>query len=98
MKEIISSQLDMVSGGWADVDGSGRRSATNGGSRSGESNLGGNSGNSGKTGNGSLQSFLLQYSPYGSGSGASGFWGSGSGSLSSGGGYNSEARHVGNYR
>lgn len=94
MKEILSSQLDMISGGWADVDGSGRRSATNGGSRSGESNHGGNSGN---TGNRGVQSFLSQNSPYGSGSGASGFWG-GSNSFSGGGvrgGYNANARRAG---
>lgn len=35
MKEILSSQMDNVTGGWADQDGSGHHSATNGGSRSG---------------------------------------------------------------
>jgi len=69
MKEILSHQLDSVAAAWADADGSGHHSATNGGSRSGETSTGGNSGNY------SLQSFLSQNSPYGSGSSASGIWG-----------------------
>jgi hypothetical protein len=68
MKEILSSQYDAVSGGWQDADGSGHRSSSNGGS--GSSSSGGNNGN-----DHSLQSFLSQNSPYGSGSGASGVWG-----------------------
>ncbi|MGJ0193237.1 hypothetical protein ACR6A7_12940 [Pantoea sp. RRHST58] len=92
MKNILSNQLDSISGGWADVDGSGHHSATNGGSRSGQSNTGGNSGNH------SLQSFLSQNFPYGSGSGASGFWGgtsTGNGYGSNTHGYNADARHAG---
>lgn len=68
MKEILSSQLDAVSGGWQDRDGSGKRSSDNGGS--GSSSRGGNNG-----GDRGLQSFLSKNSPYGSGSGAGGFWG-----------------------
>lgn len=45
MKEILSVQLDTVSGGWHDQDGSGHHSVTNNGSRSGSSNNGGNGGN-----------------------------------------------------
>ena len=71
MKEILSSQFDAVSGGWQDRDGSGKRSSDNGGS--GSSARGGNNG-----GDRGLQSFLSKNSPYGSGSGASGFWGNGS--------------------
>ncbi len=51
MKEILSSQLDAVSGGWQDRDGSGKRSSDNGGS--GSSSRGGNNG-----GDRGLQSFL----------------------------------------
>ncbi|MEW5561135.1 hypothetical protein AB1287_12940 [Enterobacter asburiae] len=75
MKEILSSQYDTVSGGWQDQDGSGRKSSTNGGSASG----GGNSGNGG------FQSFVSQNSPYGSGSGANGYWGNSSNGNSNGG-------------
>lgn len=97
MKEILSHQLDTIAGAWADVDGSGRHSATNGGSRSGETNNGGNSGNH------SLQSFLSQNSPYGSGSSASGIWGGADSYITSGNGYsgngthsyNANARHAG---
>jgi len=78
MKKILSSQYDAVSGGWADRDGSGKRSSDNGGS--GTSNRGGNSG-----GDRGLQSYLSQNMPYGSGSGASGIWGGNS--MSSGNGY-----------
>lgn len=97
MKEILSHQLDSVAAAWADADGSGHHSATNGGSRSGETSTGGHSGNH------SLQSFLSQNSPYGSGSSASGIWGgpvsyappgngySGNGTH----GYNANARHAG---
>jgi hypothetical protein len=71
MKEILSSQYDDVLGGWADQDGSGRKSAENGGSRSG-----GNSGN--RSGGPSLlDSAVSTYhnNPYGSGASANGFFG-----------------------
>jgi len=77
MKEILSSQFDAVSGGWQDRDGSGQRSSNNNGS-AGSSNSGGNSGDR------SAQSFASVNSPYGSGSGASGFWGNGSNNIGSG--------------
>ncbi|HEJ7043700.1 TPA: hypothetical protein SMF45_000510 [Serratia marcescens] len=94
MKEILSSQLDAVSGGWQDLDGSGKRSSDNGGS--GSSSRGGNNG-----GDRGLQSFLSKNSPYGSGSGAGGFWGNG-GSARNGYGGNGtgprEAREFGTKR
>ncbi|SNY59136.1 hypothetical protein [Enterobacter sp. CC120223-11] len=66
MKKILSHQLDQISGGWADMDGSGNKSATNGGSQSG--------GNGGPS---ALDRFTAAYhnSPYGSGSGAMHLWG-----------------------
>ncbi|MTD05473.1 hypothetical protein GKN89_01860 [Serratia sp. YC16] len=79
MKKILSSQLDAVSGGWQDRDGSGKRSSDNGGY--GSTNSGNNNG-----GDRGLQSFLSQNSPYGSGSGANGFWGNGN-SMAAGNGY-----------
>jgi len=70
MKKILTNQYDEVSGGWADMDGSGIKSASNGGS-----NSGGNSGNPSI-----LDRAVTSYynNPYGSGSGASGYWGGGS--------------------
>ncbi|MEG2566125.1 MAG: hypothetical protein RSA84_07950 [Acinetobacter sp.] len=68
MKEILSGQLDAISGGWQDRDGSGKRSASNNGS--------GNS-RGGSNGGRGVQSFASKYSPYGSGAGARGFWGGG---------------------
>ena len=81
MKEILSNQYDNVSGGWADKDGSGRRSAENGGSRSG-----GNSGNN-RGGPSILDRTVSAYhnSPYGSGSEAKGIWGANSMGSGSGG-------------
>ncbi|MCE9994246.1 hypothetical protein LZ633_19910 [Enterobacter asburiae] len=61
--------MDSVSGGWNDRDGSGKRSSSNGGF--GAANTGGNSGSNRNT-----QSFLSINGVYGSGSGASGIWGS----------------------
>lgn len=77
MKEILSSQLDAISGGWQDRDGSGKRSASNNGS--------GNSrgGSKGRGGRG-FQNAAYKLSNEGSGSGAYGFGGGGS---FSGGGY-----------
>lgn len=82
MKEILSNQYDDVSGGWADQDGSGHRSAENGGSRSG-----GNAGND-RGGPSLLDRTVSAYhnNPYGSGSGASGIWGNGN-TMGSGSGY-----------
>ncbi|WP_347114792.1 hypothetical protein AAHB66_00135 [Leclercia sp. S52] len=68
MKKILSYQMDYVSGGWNDRDGSGKRSSSNGGFGAA------NTGHSGS--DRSLQSFLSLYSIKGSGSGASGIWGS----------------------
>lgn len=94
MKEILSSQFDAVSGGWQNRDGSGKRSSDNGGS--GSSGRGENNG-----GDRGPQSFLSKNSPYGSGSGASGFWGNG-GSTGNGYGGNGtgqrEARESGTKR
>lgn len=69
MKEIVSYQMDSISGGWNDRDGSGKRSSSNGGF--GAANTGGNSGS-----NRSVQSYLSINGVYGSGAGASGIWGS----------------------
>lgn len=96
MKEILSNQLDIISGGWADRDGSGHHSADNGGSRSG--------GNGGNSGNGNNKPSLTDRavaayhnSPYGSGSGANGFFGGTNGIGSKG--YNNGGRdHVGTNR
>lgn len=71
MKEILSSQCDSVTGGWQDRDGSGHKSSNNGGSGS----SGGGRGDGGNSGNHGPQSFASMHSPYGSGSGASGYWG-----------------------
>ncbi|MNE70932.1 hypothetical protein D3C80_1667630 [compost metagenome] len=81
MKEILSSQYDVVSGGWQDRDGSGKQSSSNGGS--GSSNNGGND----RGGPSLLDRTVSSYhnSPYGSGSGASGIWGNSSNNT--GGGY-----------
>jgi hypothetical protein len=91
MKEILSSQLDMVSGGWADRDGSGRQGPSN----NGRGNTNSNSGNAGDHG---PQSFVSRGDfPYGSGSGANGFFGSSPnyGGGTSPNGYNANARHSG---
>lgn len=83
MKEILSSQYDGLSGGWADKDGSDHSSADNGGSRSGD-----NGGND-KGGPSLLDRTVSAYynNPYGSGSGASGIWGNGNAMGSGSGGY-----------
>lgn len=85
MKEILSEQLDMVSGGWSDRDGSGRQGPNNNGA--GMSNS--YSGDHGNSGDHGIQAFVSRGDfPYGSGAGAHGFFGSS-------GGYNPNARHSG---
>lgn len=72
MKQILTHQFDEVSGGWADQDGSGIKSASNGGSSSG--------GSGGSGGSSLLDRTIAAYynSPYGSGASASGFFGTSS--------------------
>lgn len=77
MKEILSSQLDAISGGWQNQKGNGQCSANAACSGTSSSNRSGNGGGN------NTQSFLSTNSPYGSGSGASGYWG-GSSTMSPG--------------
>lgn len=85
MKKILSSQFNAVSGGWHDRDGYGHRSSDNNGSAAAN-----HSGN-----DHSLSSFLSKNFPYGSGSGASGFWGNNQGTRNGYGGNGTGPRCAG---